>query len=303
LIIKLKNNLGTFSIKDIEAVSGIKCHTLRVWEQRYNIFTPKRTETNIRYYDDDDLKLILNISILNKYGYKISDISKMTNAEISEAILKISENKNEFSFQINGLVQTMMTFDEKAFHKILTKNIQEFGLEKVFLQIIFPFMKEVGLLWQVGSVQPSHEHFVSNIIKQKLFACIDECIGDYVPNHKRFLLFLPEKEKHSLGLLFANYIIRKRGHEVLYLGQEVPIKNLNEIYHGQSPDFVFTILTSTHLDIDKQKFVNQLAASWKKTTILLSGIQFFIEELVFPENVKLLRSPEDFIQFVNNLNS
>jgi MerR family transcriptional regulator, light-induced transcriptional regulator len=298
---RVKNNLGTFSIKDIEAVSGIKCHTLRVWEQRYNIFTPKRTETNIRYYDDDDLKLILNISILNKYGYKISEISKMTNAEISEAILKISENKNEFSSQINGLVQNMMTFDEKAFHKILTTNIKEFGLKKVFLQIIFPFMKEVGLLWQVGALQPSHEHFVSNIIKQKLFACIDECVADYAPNHKRFLLFLPEKEKHSLGLLFANFIIRKRGHEVLYLGQEVPTKNLKEIYHGHTPDYVFTILTSSNLDIDKQKFVNQLSENWKDAIILLSGVQFLGKDISFPANAKYIRSPEEFISLTENL--
>ena len=111
--------MGTFSIKDIEAVSGIKCHTLRIWEQRYSILSPKRTCTNIRYYDDYDLKLILNISILNKYGYRISDISKMCSEEINEAILKISGNTNEFSCQIKGLIQAMMMFDEDKFHKIL----------------------------------------------------------------------------------------------------------------------------------------------------------------------------------------
>jgi len=294
--------LGTFSIKDIESVSGIKCHTLRIWEQRYNILSPKRTETNIRYYDDEDLKLILNISILNKYGYKISDISKMGNIEISEAIMKISENKNEFSCQLKGLVQAMMIFDEQEFHKILTSNIQEFGLEKAMLRIIFPFMKEIGLLWQTGSAQPSHEHFASNIIKQKLFVCIDECIGTHRKNYKKFLLFLPENEKHSLGLLFANYLIRKRGHEVLYLGQELPLKDLKEIFKDSSPDYIFTILTSSHLDIDKQKFVIELAESWKGATIFLSGNQFLDAEIILPKQVNLVRSPEELIQVVDQIN-
>lgn len=293
--------MGTFSIKDIESVSGIKCHTLRIWEQRYNVLTPKRTETNIRYYDDEDLKQILNISILNKYGYKISDISKMRGEEISEAILKISENKNEFSCQIKGLVQTMMVFDEREFHKILNTNILQIGLEETVLKIVFPFMKEIGLLWQTGSVQPSHEHFVSNIIKQKLFVCIDECVGNYVANHKRFLLFLPEQEKHSLGLLFANYVIRKRGHEVLYLGQEVPLKNLKEILKENPPNYIFTILTTSHLEIDKQKFVNELAENGKNVTILLSGNQILNSDLIFPQNIKIIRSPEEFILFAEQI--
>jgi DNA-binding transcriptional MerR regulator len=295
--------LGIFSIKDIEAVSGIKCHTLRVWEQRYNILSPKRTETNIRYYDDEDLKVILNISILNKYGYKISDISRMSNEEISLAVSKISENQNEFTCQIKGLVQTMMVFDEKEFHKILTTNIDQLGLEKTMLRVVFPFMIEIGLLWQTGSIQTPHEHFASNIIKQKLFVLIDECIEKTDRKGKRFLLFLPEQEKHTLGLLFANYIIRKRGHEVLYLGQEVPLKDLKEIFHDKSPDYVFTILTSAHIDIDKQKFVDTLVENWKDATILLSGKQFMNMDITLAKNVLLIKSLEEFIQFIDTLNT
>ena len=295
--------MGTFSIKDIESVSGIKCHTLRVWEQRYNILSPKRTETNIRYYDDEDLKLILNISILNKYGYKISDISKMKSEEIGEVILKISSNKNEYSCQIKSLVQTMMVFDEKEFHKILNATSQEFGLEKTMLKIVFPFMVEIGLLWQTGSIQPSHEHFVSNIIKQKLFVSIDDCKEDIVSNHKKFLLFLPENEKHSLGLLFANYVIRKRGHQVLYLGQEVPLKNLKEIFRESSPDYIFTILTSSNLDIDIQKFVHTISECWENSTVILSGNQFVNSECTFPENTRLIKSPEEFISLVESIKS
>ncbi len=293
--------MGTFSIKDIEAVSGIKSHTIRVWEQRYKILTPKRTDTNFRFYDDEDLKLILNISILNKYGYKISAISKMNALEISEALLKISSNTNEFDYQIKGLIQATMTFDEKTFFEILNTNISQLDFEKTILKIVFPFMTELGFLWQIGSVQPSHEHFASNIIKQKLFTSIDECSKNIASNHKRFLLFLPEHEKHSLGLLFANYVLRNCGHEVLYLGQEVPLKNLKEISVDYSPDYVFTILTSAHLEIGKQKFVNELAENGKNATILLSGHQFLNCDIVFPANTKLIRSPEEFILLIENL--
>ena len=293
--------MGNFSIKDIEAVSGIKCHTLRIWEQRYNILSPKRTETNIRYYDDEDLKLILNISILNKYGYKISDISKMSYEEISLAISKISENQNEFSCQIKGLVKTMMMFDEKEFHKNISTSIDQIGLEQTMLRVVFPFMIEIGLLWQTGSIRTPHEHFASNIIKQKLFVAIDECIGKFDSKQKRFLLFLPEHEKHSLGLLFANYVIRKRGHEVLYLGQDVPLKELKEIFHDRYPDFIFTILTSAHLDLDKQKFIDTLVDNWKDAKVLLSGKQFMNGDVVFPSNVILVKSLDEFIQFIDKV--
>lgn len=295
--------MSTFSIKDIEALSGIKCHTIRIWEQRYGVITPKRTDTNIRYYDDDDLKYILNVSILNRYGFKISDISKMSGAEIKEAILKISCNKNEYDCRIKNLVQSMMVFDEFGFHKILTENIKEKGMEETMMKIVFPFLIEVGLLWQVGSIHPSHEHFASNIVKQKLHVAIDENVGKYNENRKRFLLFLPEREQHSLGLLFANYLIRARGHEVLYLGQEVPLNNLKHTFGDHTPEFIFTILTSAHLEIEKQEFVNELSEYWKGSKILLSGSQFLNADLEYPENVRLIKRLDEFLYFINELDN
>jgi DNA-binding transcriptional MerR regulator len=293
--------VGTFSIKDIEAVSGIKCHTLRIWEQRYGILEPKRTCTNIRYYDDEDLKLILNISILNRSGYKISEISKLSCEEINAAIIKISGNTGEYNCQIKEMIKTMMVFDEYEFNKILTTSIIQLGLEETMMKIIFPFLTEIGILWQVGSIQPSHEHFASNIIKQKMYVAIDGNVGRYIPNRKRFLLFLPEREQHSLGLLFANYIIRSRGHEVLYLGQEVPLNDLKQNFGSHSPDYIFTIMTAAHLDIEKQEFVNALAENWKDSRIFLSGYQFISADITYPDNVTLIKKMEDFIQFVNEI--
>jgi MerR family transcriptional regulator, light-induced transcriptional regulator len=293
--------VGTFSIKDIEAVSGIRSHTLRIWEQRYGIITPKRTESNIRYYDDDDLKFILNISILNKHGIKISEIARMPKDDICEMILKLSGHNNIYDSQVKGLIAAMLSFDEFAFHSILTTSVLQIGMEQTMLRIVFPFLNEAGILWQVGSIHPSHEHFASGIIKQKLYVAIDGNVGRYSESKKRFLLFLPENEQHSLGLLFANYLLRARGHEVLYLGQEVPMRDFKDALGGHKPDYIFTILTASHINIGKQEFVNSLSQIWSDSQILLSGIQFATCDEKYPDNVRIIKKMEDFIQFANSI--
>ncbi len=294
--------MGVFSIKDIEAVSGIKSHTLRIWEQRYGIIAPKRTESNIRYYDDDDLKLILNISILNRQGIKISEIARMSKEEITEAILKCSGHSSEnFDNHVKGLISAMLSFDEYGFHKILTTNVIQVGLEQTMLNIVFPFLTEVGLLWQIGSIHPSHEHFASNIIKQKLYVAIDGNVGRYADNRKRFLLFLPEHEQHSIGLLFANYILRSRGQDVLYLGQEVPLVDLKDAFIDHEPDYVLTQLTAAHLNVDKQRFVDEISTYWGKAQLILSGGQFLNADLKLPENARVIKRIEDFIKLVDSI--
>lgn len=295
--------MGTFSIKDIEAITGIKSHTLRIWEQRYGIVIPKRSDTNIRFYDDHDLKSLLNISILNQKGYKISEIAKLSQEVISEKVMHLNSDCSEYKIQISSLISAMITFDETAFHNLLNTYILQMGLEETFLKIVFPFLIEVGLLWQVGTIFPSHEHFVSNIIKQKVFVAIDGQVGRFAENRKIFLLFLPEAEKHSLGLLFANYIIRARGHQVLYLGQEVPLLDLRDAFGQEKPDYILTMMTAAQLDIDKQAFVDFLAINWQNSKILLTGPQFLSCEISLKENVAKITSLTDFIDFINELSS
>jgi DNA-binding transcriptional MerR regulator len=299
----LNKTLGTFSIKDIEAITGIKSHTLRIWEQRYGIVIPKRSDTNIRFYDDHDLKSLLNISILNQKGYKISEIAKLSQEVISEKVMHLNSDCSEYKIQISSLISAMITFDETAFHNLLNTYILQMGLEETFLKIVFPFLIEVGLLWQVGTIFPSHEHFVSNIIKQKVFVAIDGQVGRFAENRKIFLLFLPEAEKHSLGLLFANYIIRARGHQVLYLGQEVPLLDLRDAFGQEKPDYILTMMTAAQLDIDKQAFVDFLAINWQNSKILLTGPQFLSCEISLKENVAKITSLTDFIDFINELSS
>jgi MerR family transcriptional regulator, light-induced transcriptional regulator len=210
--------MNQFSIKDIENLTGIKSHTLRIWEQRYGIPHPKRTSTNIRYYDDNDLKLLLNVSMLNRQGHKISHLTRMDQAELERLALSYSESTSDTTVQVDALMNAMFNLDELAFEKVLSTNLLKFGIEYTMTELFFPFMKRLGMLWQTGGVSPSFEHFMSNLIRQKLIVAIDSKSGIVKENAKSFILFLPETEIHELGLLFANYLLKSRGHRTLYLG-------------------------------------------------------------------------------------
>lgn len=299
----LNKALGTFSIKDIEAITGIKSHTLRIWEQRYGIVAPERSGTNIRHYSHGQLKTLLNISVLNDNGYKISEIAKMPKETIAEKVHELAKKEGAYSLHVRSCIAAMMSFDEIGFNQLLNTYILQFGVEETFLQIVFPFLGEVGLLWQVGTILPSHEHFVSNIIIQKLYVAIDGQLGKTTSPRLSFLLFLPESEKHSLGLLFANYLLRARGHEVLYLGQEVPLTDLFDAFKEDNPNYIVTMMTAAQPDIDKQGFVDFLAKKWPQSQIVLTGTQFNQGELTLPVNVKKLASLSDFIDLLNQINT
>lgn len=289
-------------IKDLENITGIKAHTIRIWEQRYKIFEPHRTDTGIRYYDEEQLRLILNISILNNNGYKISKIAEMSLEEIREKCQQLSENKSKYDGQIQALISTMMMFDEKEFNKILSINILKLGLEDTMIQIVFPFMEQVGLLWLAGSIHPAHEHFISNLIRQRLFVAIDNLTVSINSDARKFLVFVPTGESHDLSILFSNYVLRSRGHEVIYLGAQLPFEDLYKIFEERKPDFLFSIITSLNSNVSVQAFINNLGKHWKDTEILLSGAQIVNKkELKIPDNAKILANPQELIGFLNEL--
>ncbi|RYF66671.1 MAG: MerR family transcriptional regulator, partial [Cytophagaceae bacterium] len=186
--------MSNYSIKDLEQLSGIKAHTLRIWEHRYNIIQPKRTDTNIRTYDDQDLKLVLNISLLKDHGYKISEISKLSVEEMYQEVIKISDKQLSYPDQIHALTITMIDLDEDRFEKIISTNILQFGFENTMINIIYPFLSRIGTLWVTGSIGPAQEHFITNLIRQKLIVAIDGQVSKQRPNGKKYMLFLPEGE-------------------------------------------------------------------------------------------------------------
>ncbi len=292
--------MNRFSIKDIEILTGIKPHTIRIWEQRYCIIKPQRTATNIRYYSDADLKLMLNVSLLNKMGYKISKITCLNPNEIEHKVLSMVENANDADINLSALLNCMIRLDEEAFEHILNKNLNTVGLETTMLKVIFPFLYRVGLLWQAGSITPAYEHFFTNLVRQKLIAAIDSQPINYRSDGKKFLLFLPQNEPHELGLLFAHYLIRSKGYKSIYMGLNLPVEHVNcanEIYH---PDYIVTALTTCIKLKAVEDFILHISKTFSKSKILISGAQALNKSLHLPENVKLIADFEDFVSYLDN---
>lgn len=293
--------MSNYSIKDLEHLSGIKAHTLRIWEQRYNFIKPKRTDTNIRYYSDEDLKLILNISTLKENGYRISKIAEMEDAELNEHVLRITENNLRFPDQINSLTLSMIDLDEDRFEKVFSTNILKYGFEKTMLSIIYPFLSKCGVLWQTGSINPAQEHFISNLIRQKLTVAIDGQFITETEAKAKFLLFLPEQELHELSLMFASYILQSRQYKVIYLGQMLPFEDLKSVYHIHQPKYLLTVLTVSPKKNDVQEYINELSRSFPDSHILVTGYQIVGQDIEEQDNVTLFYKMEDLIAFTQEL--
>lgn len=294
--------MNTFTIKDIENLTGIKSHTLRIWEQRYGIPQPKRTATNIRYYDDDDLKLLLNVSMLNRQGHKISHLTNMSRTDLEGLALAVSASSEDTNIQLETMLAAMFNLDEAAFDRILTTNLLKSGLEHTMHNLFFPFMKRIGVLWQSGQVNPAFEHFMSNLIRQKIIVAIDGLTPVKIDNPKKFLLFLPEEETHELGLLFANYIIRSRGHHTLYLGQNLPFTDIDSVLTQYQCNYIMSVLTLIPLKTTPHAFINKIAARFSKYSIILTGNQVTsLATTETPKNVKIIADIEEFIAFVEKI--
>lgn len=261
----------TYSIKDLERLSGIKAHTIRIWEKRYELIHPKRTATNIRYYDGDDLKQVLNIAILNRNGYKISKIANMSGEEISQKVLEFTTSPSSEEAQIETLLVAMIEFDDERIKTVLTNCSIRMGFEETVIKVIYPFFNRVGLLWQLNSINPSHEHYVSNIIRQKLIVAIDGLSGNIRSNSKTFLLFLSEGELHELGLLFYNYLILKAGHRVMYLGQSVPLENVATTIAQFPVDYLVTSIHSSFSEEDFMQKLNRIGEKLPQIPVILTN--------------------------------
>lgn len=291
-----KGKMTRFSIKDLEELSGIKAHTIRIWEQRYEIIKPNRTETNIRYYDDEALKLILNVALLNNNNFKISKIAQMKDGEIQREVLNITEKNSKFSDQIHALTIAMIDLDEVRFEKILSSNALRIGFEETMLKIIYPFLSKIGILWQTGAVNPAQEHFITNLIRQKLIVAIDGQYEHPSPDATKFLLFLPEGELHEVSLLLSDLIIRSRKNKSIYLGQSLPLDDLTSVYEYYKPDYILTVLTTVPGPSQIQPYVDNLSATFPNSTILLTGVQVIGQDIDPPENVKLFSRPDQLVE-------
>ncbi|MGZ3881190.1 MAG: MerR family transcriptional regulator [Flavisolibacter sp.] len=225
----------SFTIKELEALSGIRAHTIRIWEQRYNFLKPSRTETNIRRYSNEELKTLLTVALLNKYGYKISRIDSMSHEDRKKAVLGLSHEEAFNERLVNKMIGYMIDMRNTDFERLLNDHISEYGIEKTITEIIFYFLEKVGILWHTNHILPVQEHIVSNIVRQKILSAIDSL--PLVNKHEPvFLLFLPEEEHHEMGLLFVYYLLRKKKMPVIYLGSSVPLKDVQFLFEHKAPD-------------------------------------------------------------------
>ncbi|TRX57552.1 MerR family transcriptional regulator [Fulvivirga sp. M361] len=263
--------MGNYSIKELEKLSGIKAHTIRIWEKRHQIIDPKRTDTNIRFYSDDDLKKILNVSILNNNGYKISYIADLSIKELTNTVKQLSEEKTDAALFIDQLTICMIDFDEVGFEKKLAGFILKIGFERTLLEIIYPFLTKIGVLWLSGNISPIQEHFITNLIRQKIIVAIDGLDVKTDENAKKVAFFLPENEMHEIGLLFFHYLLKKLKFKTYYLGQYVPFDDLVKSVEIIQPDMMVASISYSPSARQLNQFLKNLAETFNGTDIYITG--------------------------------
>mgnify|MGYP001347904405 FL=1 len=302
----MKKVKSEFSIKNLENISGIKAHTIRIWEKRYELLSPERTDTNIRKYSLGSLKKLLNITLLYKKGFKISKIANLEPENVPQLVRQIALENNSDNSSINALKLAMVNFDVGMFdskYKILVENN---GFDYVFFNIFIPLMAELGILWQTGAICPSHEHFVTSLIKQKIHVQTEK-----IQNKKfiqesspKFVIFLPDNEIHELSILYLNYLILSKGFQTIFLGQSIRIKSLNTLLSQNEALHFITYITvqpsKSHIS-NYIKLFDESIIKGRKNKLSIFGPQ--IKNLTFqqvPENVFIFNNLETFVeQFLN----
>ena len=263
--------VNRFSISDIADITGIKSATLRIWEQRYQIIHAKRSASNIRYYDDFDLRIFLNISCLIENGLKISEIAAMSDAQRVEKIQILTSSQLNAPTIIQELIEQTLSLNEQLFKTTIQTCINELGVMETMLQCVYPFLSRVGLLWHTGLIAPAQEHFASSLIKQRLIVAIDDLAIPDSSNKNKFILFLPEGEFHEIALLLAQFIVRANGFQSLYLGQNLPIPYVQEVVASYHPNYIITILTNDLGEDVLANLMQDMAIRFPAATILLAG--------------------------------
>ena len=296
--------MSNYTIKVLEHLSGIKAHTLRMWEQRYGLLAPERAGgNNERRYGNDEMRHLLNVSLLNRNGYKISRIAKMSRRDVENEVMRITAGRQPYDVHVDALIVAMVEMDEHRFEKLFNTVLLQHGFEKTILQVMFPFMRKIGIMWQVGSIVPAQEHFVSNLLRQKMIVAIDG--QEYVqkPWSKRVVLFLPEGELHELSLLFLLYKFRSEHHRVFYLGQSVPFSDLQSVVMTASPDFIFSVFTTYPRESEFNGYVKSLSESFPTQKIMLAGLQLVHHEPPPHENVTVFQNIQETCEFIEALST
>ncbi len=295
---KLNGIQSIFSIKDLENISGIKAHTIRIWEKRYGLLTPNRTDTNIRYYSLEDLQKLLNIILLNNKNYRISKIAQMSDGQIKIKVRELSLNMAGNVESINSLKISMFQFDSELFNKTYSYLLSKITFSELFKEIFMPFLNHIGLLWQTDTIAPAHEHFISNLIVQKIQIQIESIQTSKNMSDKMYILFLPEGEIHEIGLLYLSYELVLRGYNVVYLGKSLPIEDLKYFIRYKDVAFLTTMTVKPYYD-DLEDYFNEiqyLISDHMFYAIINRNSPPFVKKI--KSNIKVFNSPVDFVDVI-----
>ncbi len=289
--------MNSFTIKDIENITGIKAHTIRVWDQRYNFLKPQRSDTNIRHYSNNELITVLNIALLNKNGFKISHIDKMSEADVKAKIFALTQAQAQQERTVNELIEHMIDLDVDKVEKILDNFISSKGIERTITQIIFPFLERIGILWLTNRINPAQEHLVTNIIRQKLILGIDG-VKSPIQTNKSVLLFLPEGEHHELGLLFIYYLLKSRGIRVYYIGANAPLKDVEYLTQYKPPTFIYSHLTAVAHNFNFERFLFNAGVQLKNFNVIISGLLTQNYKKKVPANISFKKSLNEVMEYI-----
>lgn len=297
----MNNIKNDFSIKDLENLSGIKAHTIRIWEKRYNLLEPERTDTNIRHYSLDSLQKLLNIAYLNNNGYKISKIAKLKKEEIPANVREIASRGNVEHHAINAFKIAMLNFDQALFYNTYMSLLEASTFRQIFYNVFLPLLEEIGLLWQTNTITPAHEHFLSIHIKQKILINIEKLQSlEPKPSSKTFVLYLPENEIHDIGLLFVNYELRSKGFHTIFLGESVPMESLWDLLNLFDNITFVSYFTVKPEEDNVEKYIEDFKSKInnnKSVKLWLLGKKLaYIDKSIFNKQVVGFNSIEDLVK-------
>ncbi len=288
--------MAIYSIRDLQKLSGIKAHTIRIWEQRYNIIEPKRTASNIRYYTEEDLKFLMNIAFLNRKGIRISKISQMSTPQILQKVEELSKTDAETNDHFQALAMAMIELDEHKIGDLLEQCIKHFGVEKTILDILTPFLEKASMLWLSGSISIVHEQFASSLIRRKILAAIN-----FLPQYREqkpqvVILYLPEAEQQELYLIFAEYLLKKRNIKVIYLGCKISLDDVKFTCSIHQPDYIYTIVSEQHKCYVANGYISELSQLIAPAHLLVSGTQM-TDKNIEEKNVTVLDDLNELVSF------
>ncbi|HEY5367970.1 MAG TPA: MerR family transcriptional regulator [Hanamia sp.] len=289
--------MNQFSISQLEQFSGIKAHTIRIWEQRYNALQPSRSEGNTRHYDNDQLRRLLNIVSLSNQDYKVSELCAMPDKKLFKLV---GQSKNETEYRtdeyfVSQLIATAISYDEVYFDKIFSRSLIRYGMKDTYLKVIYPVLLRTGIMWTRDDMPPANEHFISNLLRQKLFTAIDS-LPPPKSGADSWLLFLPENEFHEVGLLFSHYLLRLFGKKVIYLGSNIALKSLINVGKDISFQHILFFLVHKNSNQEIQEYLDESGKTFPGKKIYVAGEQKLIRQVKKSNNIRFLCSVDDLEQ-------